>query len=49
MLRLSGFELYSRWVPLIFAPDFPRSTTLYLLSNGIEGHNKEAYVRQIHG
>ena len=34
MVCLSGFELYSRWVPLIYAPNRNRFELTMLLPNG---------------
>ena len=34
MLRLSGFELYSRWVPLFLVADFCLNRTSCLLKAG---------------
>ena len=35
MLCLSGFKLYSRWVPLIYQQVFPMDQNPFILSEGV--------------
>ena len=47
MLCLSGFELYSRWVPLTysFIPNIFVNVNLFLLIESVEGTTKKFITR----